>query len=91
MMRREAEETTPIKKAYVLLADCEAWILTCGVLPYLGAVASVSPTKQISSPKLRASDVKFEEAGRVESSVNMRAKELEIGRRLSQKRRPPVT
>ncbi|KAI9109102.1 hypothetical protein K1719_019725 [Acacia pycnantha] len=37
-------------------------------------------TKQVSSPKLKASDVKFEEAERVESSVNMRmrAKEFEI-------------
>ncbi|KAK4275235.1 hypothetical protein QN277_018352 [Acacia crassicarpa] len=36
-------------------------------------------TKQVSSPKLKASDVKFEEAERVEySNLNMRAKEFEI-------------
>ncbi|XP_054819060.1 uncharacterized protein LOC129318362 [Prosopis cineraria] len=35
-------------------------------------------TKQVSSPKLRASEVKFEESERVKSSLNMREKEFEI-------------
>ncbi|XP_028771478.1 uncharacterized protein LOC114728727 isoform X2 [Neltuma alba] len=35
-------------------------------------------TKQVSSPKLRASDVKFEEAEKAKSSVNTREKEFEI-------------